>query len=434
MLSRLCGPLGLSLLLTLATGCNGGSGGDNDTEADISPLPPSSSAPDGDTGGTGSPSNGGQGSPASGEPVAPGNYAKVFATPDCPLIAGTESAPFTLLFANLDNAPYFDAIVQDAISNQFQGLAPFRDFPASFAFYQTALSDAEALGCASTGSDIAASFACEDDKVHEAILQQCDIDDIYGVIKVVITDSGYGASGGELIYFGSDSEWPDQDTALYKLRNLVVHEVGHNFGLADLYDGGTNADGSAVTGWESELAREWRNLDGPGCEKWCGSFKPASEYTLSTSAACHTFDNKDSCISYNRNEAGECTTDDGGTVECCAWSEDTVDDYFGSQCTPAWGTEDIGLDCVQGTGCYYGGAYGNSAWRPAKSWPDSIMYGAGHSDGFDGQSERELAEAIRCCGTSDDGTQSCAAFREDYLSFMDNYQPYKQRIGSCGFN
>jgi len=432
MLSRLCRPLGLCLLLFLATGCNGGSGGSADPEADVTPAPPSPSAPDGDPENSGAPSDPGQDTAGSAQMVAPGEYAKVFATPNCPLIAGSESAPFTLVFADLDHAPFFDAIVQDAIANQFQGLAPFRDFPSSFAFYQTALADAEALGCAD--GEAGASFACDDDKVHQAILQQCEIDDIHGVIKVVIADAGYGASGGEVIYFGSDSQWPDQETALFKLRNLVVHEVGHNFGLADLYDGGTNADGSAATGWAKELARAWRNLDGPGCAKWCGGFKPASEYTQSSSAACHTFDNKDSCISYNRNEAGECTTDDGGSVECCTWSEDTVDDYFGTQCAPAWGTEDIGLDCLEGTGCYYGGAYGTNAWRPARSWPDSIMYGAGHSEAFDGASERELTEIIRCCGSSDDATQSCASFREKYVAFMADYQPYKQRLGSCGFN
>lgn len=432
--------LAFTFFLSLLAGCGGGGGGSSDPEPDIGQVPPPSYSPDSgsSSGGSSDTSTGSSGSQPGGpiadsptSAVAPGDYASVA---NCPLVAGSETAEFKLLFIDLDGAPYFDAIVDDAIKNQFQALAPFRDYVSHFAFYQLALSDAASLGCEKTGNTSGASFACDDDKVHQAILQQCDIDDIRGVIKVVIADTGYGASGGEVIYLGSDSSWADAATALHQLRNLVVHEVAHNFGLADLYDGGTNADGSAVTGWPSSLSRQWRNLDGPGCDKWCSSFKPASEYTQSASAACHTFDSKDSCIGYNRDTQGECTTDDGGTVECCAWSEDTVDDYFGSQCTPAWGTEDIGLDCLEGAGCYYGGAYGNNSWRPAKTWSDSIMYGAGHSDAFDSVSERELAEAIRCCGTSDDSTASCASFREEYAAFIKDSQPYKDRVGSCGFN
>lgn len=423
----------LWLFFTLALGCGGGGdSGDSDPGKDLTQVPPPSNSPDGSQSGSGGSSDTSSGSSGSLVAVQPGEYALVNPTPACPLIAGSESAEFKLLFANLENAPYFDEIVEDAIHNQFQQLAPLKDYQSHFAFYRLALSDADSLGCEATGNSSGASFACDNARVHEAILQQCDVDDIHGVIKVVIADTGYGASGGEVIYLGSDSEWADADSALFNLHNLVAHEVGHNFGLADLYDGGTNDDGSPVTGWPSDLSREWHNLDGPGCAKWCNSYKPASEYTLSASAACLTFDSKDACISHNRSEAGECKTDDGGTVACCTWSEDSEDEYFGSQCTPAWGTEDIGLDCLEGTGCYYGGAYGNNSWRPAKSWPDSIMYGAGQSEAFDSVSQRALSDVIRCCGTSDDQTQSCAAFRAEFSTFLSEFQPYKVRMGSCG--
>ncbi|WP_299594793.1 hypothetical protein [uncultured Microbulbifer sp.] len=421
----------LWFILSFAVGCGGG-GSNASEEAELPQVPPPASAPGGSKNGSDASSDTSTAPPGSLVSVQPGEYARVSATPDCPLIAGSETAEFKLLFANLEDAPYFDEIVEDAIHNQFRELAPLKDYEPNFAFFRLALSNAKELGCEATGNNSGASFACDNNKVNEAFLQQCEVDDIHGVIKVVIADTGYGASGGEVIYFGSDGRWPDADTALFNLRNLVVHEVGHNFGLADLYDGGTNADGSAVTGWPSDLSREWHNLDGPGCAKWCNSFKPASEYTLSASAACNTFESRDACISHNRTESGECTTADGGTVACCSWSDEKEDDYFGSQCTPAWGTEDIGLDCLEGTGCYYGGAYGNNSWRPAKSWPDSIMYGAGHSDAFDEVSQRALSEIIRCCGTSDDATQSCSSFRAEYATFLDQFQPYKMRLGSCG--
>ncbi len=429
--------LSLSLLCLLLAGCGGGGSGGDTPKPEVDQAPPPSYSPDSSDGtsdtsaGASGSQSGGQTAEGSSSRVRPGDYASVA---NCPLIAGNETAEFKLLFIDVDKAPYFNEIVDDAIHNQFQALAPFRDFLGHFAFYSLALSGSDALGCEKTGNSSGASFACDDDKVHQAILQQCDIDDIHGVMKVVIADTGYGASGGEIIYLGSDSNWPDTGTALYNLRNLVIHEVGHNFGLADLYDGGVNADGSVVTGWPSDLSRQWRNLDGPGCGKWCSSFKPASEYTQSASAACQTFESKHSCISYNRNDDGQCETNDDGTVTCCAWSEDTVDDYFGGQCTPAWGEENIGLDCLQGAGCFYGGSYGNNSWRPVKSVSESIMYGAVQSDAFDSVSERALSEAIRCCGTADDSTASCAAFRDEFSLFLKEHQPFKDRVGSCGFN
>ncbi|WP_160152225.1 hypothetical protein [Microbulbifer sp. ALW1] len=416
-------PLVLICVVLLMSGCGGGGGGDEDRSstssgnADPGQAPPPSYEP------PPSDSNTGTGSPS----LSPGDYASI---QNCPLVGGSSAAEFKLLFINLDSAPYFDEIVSDAIENQFGALAPFVDYFSHFGFYTLETEGQANLGC-EKGQDEAA-FSCDNSKIHQAIAEQCEVDDMQGIIKVVIADMGYGASGGEIIYLGSDRSWPDSSYALQQLRNIVVHEVAHNFGLADLYDGGINTDGSAVAGWPSEMSRQWANLDGPGCSKWCNNYKPASEYTQSANASCATFTDRASCTSFNRTDAGECKTADGDSYACCAWSEDTTDDYFGSQCTPVWGTEDIGQDCLEGTGCFYGGAYGNNSWRPVKTWDDSIMYGAGHSEAFDTVSEQALREAIRCCGTSDDSTASCSAFRETFNNFLLEYQPYKSRIGSCG--
>lgn len=417
----------LCTLPLLVTGCGGGSSaGDSDTAPKEEPVeaPPTSTAPgsNNSSGGT----TGEISTPSNATAVAPGDYASLSR---CTPIAGSETAEFKVLLANLDGAPHFDEIVTDAIDNQFRVLSPFAEQFSRFAFYRIDLQDFTALGCKAQDGT---AFACDDTKVMQAMDQQCGADDIYGIIKVVVADTGYGASGGEVIYLGSDSSWPDATTALRHLRNIVVHEVGHNFGLADLYETGIDDGGTAVEGWPSELSREWRNLDGPGCSKWCGSYKPASEYTQSASATCPTLTTRDSCTSFNRTEAGECTKGEDGSYQCCAWSDEAKDDYFASQCTPAWGSEDIGLDCLEGAGCYYGGAYGNNSWRPVKTWSDSIMYGAGHSQAFDSVSVRELDETIRCCGSSDDGTQSCEDFRKEYNTFLSQHQPYKQRLGSCG--
>ncbi|MFV8783445.1 hypothetical protein ACNKU7_13600 [Microbulbifer sp. SA54] len=426
-LARLLSALFLS---TLLAACGGGGAAGEAQQAPVEAPNPSGSVPTtpGSSAGTG------QASPDTESgintiQVSPGDYADIA---NCPPFVGSENAEYKLLFINLDSAPYFDDIVDDAITNQFQVLPPYSDYFSRFAFYKMPLSDSAALGCEKSDSTNAAAFSCDDEKIHQAIQQHCAVDDIEGIIKVVIAGAEFGASGGEVIYFGSDASWTDRDTALYYTKNLVIHEVSHNFGLADLYDGGTNKDGSAVTGWPSSLSRQWHNLDGPGCDKWCASAKPASEYILSANSACHTFSDRQSCVDFNRAQDGECKTDDGGSYACCAWSEDTVDDYFGSQCTPAWGTEDIGLDCLDGAGCYYGGAYGNNSWRPVKSPADSIMYSAWQAAEFDSVSRRELAEAIRCCGTADDSTASCEMFRQEYSTFLREHQPFKNRVGSCG--
>lgn len=416
----------ISVVLTLAA-CGGGGSGDSE-DATLQ-APPPSYAPESQPDSSGGVSSGGNVTPGtspSADAVEPGDYAQLTS---CLPFAGSSEAPFKVLFANLDSAPFFDEIVQDAVNNQFRALAPFSEYTSQFAFYDIDLQGFAALGCAHKDSG---GFSCAEEQIHQAILEQCASDDIHGVLKVVIGESDYGASGGEIIYVASDRDWQNVETTLHHLRNIVIHELGHNFGLADLYDSPINADGTSVAGWPSELSREWANLDAPGCSKWCNSFKPSSEYVQSANATCPTLTDRASCTSYNRAADGTCETDENGNYSCCGWSEDTVDDYFGSQCTPVWGSENIGQDCLQGTGCYYGGAHGNNSWRPVKTWEDSIMYGAGHSEEFDAVSEQALREAIRCCGTSDDSTSSCSVFRSEYQTFLQEHQPYKVRVGSCG--
>nr|WP_010132330.1 hypothetical protein [Microbulbifer agarilyticus] len=411
-------------LLQLVTACGGGSSEEDGSDRELTQTPPPSYAPGNGSDSSGSPPT--PGSSGGTQAVPPGEYATL---ERCTPFSGSAEAPLKVIFANLDAAPYFDEIVQDSLENQFRSLAPFAEYQHQFGFYRVNLDGFSAQGCSRIDSG---GFTCDEDKIHQSIYQQCGGDDLHGVIKIVIAEADFGASGGEVIYVASDRDWQDSATALYYLRNIVIHEVGHNFGLADLYDGGVNRDGSAVEGWPSELSREWANLDAPGCSKWCNNFKPASEYTQSESAVCPSFTDRSSCVAYNRSEAGECATDEDGNPTCCAWSSNNEDDYFASQCTPAWGTENIGQDCLQGTGCFYGGAYGNNSWRPAKTWEDSIMYGAGQSTAFDAASERALGEAMRCCGTSDDSTKSCALFRANFTTFMQDFQPYKTRLGSCG--
>lgn len=361
--------------------------------------------------------------------VEPGEYATIS---ECLPFQGSEFSELKIMFINLSDAPHFDALVQNAIDHQFKAISPFSEFVPNMAFYKLDIS-AEGLACEGmNGSESFSGFKCDIEQLHQAIAAECRISDIYGIIKVVIGESIYGGSASEAIYVGSKAH-DSEAMAIQLRRNAIIHEVGHNLGLADLYGGSFNTNGLAEFGWSSAISREWLNLDGPGCPKWCDMFKPPSEYTLSPSAQCHTFETKDACMAFNRDADGFCDADDDGVYNCCGWSE-KKDDYFDSQCTPAWGTENIGLACRNGAGCFYGGAYGISSWRPVRSWEESIMYGPAVADSFDSVSEAAIREVMRCCASQEDSTASCAGFRQEFADFLFGAMLFKQRVGSCGIS
>lgn len=413
--------LAIALILTA---CGGGGGGSDNSETLSSP------GADGDSSSSSSGGNSSNGNAtADRTALSPGSYSSVGA---CSPFTGSESAELKVFFIQLNGVPHFDNLVDDAVNNQFKVLAPFSEYFNNLAFYKIAMGEGADYNCSAT-SAAGSGFTCDDDKIHQTLTEQCAIEDVYGVIKVVIAESPKIGSGGEVIYIGVNPEWPDADSAVAKLRNTIVHEVGHNFGLADLYGGAFNSEGNPEAGWPADIARNWRNLDAPGCSKWCNDYKPASEYTQSASASCPGLGSQSSCLEFNRDADGNCEDSDGdGHPDCCSWESDNSDDYFTASCKPVWGSEDIGLNCRAGSGCFYGGAYGTSSWRPVRDPQDSIMYAPTKSETFDTVSEDELREALRCCASSDDSTGSCSAFRSEFAYFLQDHQLFKERIGSCG--
>ncbi|MFC6979307.1 hypothetical protein [Microbulbifer taiwanensis] len=281
-------------------GCSGGGGGEDETG-----TPGDSPSGAGSSSSSGSSSGSGSGQSGKQEYLAPGSYTSV-TSPSCLPFEGSENAELKILFINLNGAPYFDALVEDAVQRQFKTIAPFSDYYANLAFYRLEINDGQDYQCVGTdgGAHSGSGLSCDDDKIHQAIMEQCPADDIHGLIKIVFASSPNGGAAGEVIYIGANPEWDSEEDALYAQRNTVVHEVGHNFGLADLYGGGFNKDGTPVTGWPSDMSRQWGNLDAPGCSKWCNGFKPASEYTLSTSAACPGFGTRSECLAFNRDAGG----------------------------------------------------------------------------------------------------------------------------------
>lgn len=403
----------------ILTACSNG-GSDSNSPAATKNSPESGESSDGD-------SDANDSEPRSY--FSPGEYATIA---DCIPFEGSEVAEMKIVFINLDGAPYFESITNEAVE-KFRTLSPWDEFFQNLAFYKVSLNGAEDYNCQNNGGPLAGSgLSCDKDKIHQAIDAQCNIDDVNGVMKVVIAPSDHNNSAGEIIYIASRSSWDTEEEALEALHFEVIHEVSHDLGLADLSGGGYRKDGYPVRGWPSRTSREFLNLDGPGCSKWCDSFKPASEYVISESAQCQHFDDRNSCLGFHRNTEGECEDADGdGHYDCCAWSDEPADDYFGGQCTPVWGSEDIGLACLDGAGCYYGGAHGNNSWRPVRDSDDSIMY-SHDAEQLDSVSARAIRDAMRCCASTEDSSTACTDFRTDYADLLNDAMVYKQRIGSCG--
>lgn len=254
--------------------------------------------------------------------------------------------------------------------------------------------------------------------------------DSTGIIKVGVVEASYTARAGEVIYIGG---YPvdDEQMALAALENTVIHELAHNLGLADLYGAWLNFDGSPSQAWPPEFSRRFLNVDGPGCPKWCNGFKPASEYVDSPTAICRTFESKDACITYNRDAMGDCTsTGDDGNYECCVWDDDQPFEYFGGHCAPHQGTENIGLDCLAGAGCYFGAAQSQYAWRSTNFQDESLM-SSPYATAFSSVEVRALTQVVDCCLTATDADPLCADFRQEYADFL-HENNFKHWIGSCG--
>lgn len=363
------------------------------------------------------------------ETAAPHTYysADDYATvSNCLPFQGSEVAELKVFFLNIGDVPHFGAIVDDAVAD-FESIAPWNEFIANIAFYELDLADAAALGCDSSGF-----YKCDIEKIHQAIQSECAVDDVKGVVKIGFAEADKLGALGEVTYVTTRPEWTQESDVIDGLGNMVIHQVAHDLGLADYLHGSYSRSGDAVRGWDSAIARQWLNLDEPGCPKWCDSFKPVAEYILSESAECRNFTERNACVSFNRNSEGRCEDVDGdGHDDCCGWNEGHTDDYFESSCTPVSGSEDIGLACRDGAGCFYGGAHGNNSWRPVKSSEDSIMYSA-HAPAFDTISEDAIREVMRCCASSEAGSAACEEYRIKFADFLLDTMEYKDRLGSCG--
>lgn len=336
--------------------------------------------------------------------------------------------PFTILFVNINDAPYFNELVDDIIQNQLKVIPPFNKYFRSMSFYRLNITLEDTSICTSASLGLGGSgFQCDNSVIHTKIMEKCPINPSRTIILAFL-ESEYGGSGGEIIYLGTSST-RNLQTQLALSKNAAIHEIGHNFGLADLYYGTYYSDGRPSQFWDTPLSRSFYNVDGPGCKKWCGARKDVSEY----SSACLDFTDKDQCISYAREPLETGGTGGYCSGDCCVWSDQKFE-YFNTNCVPTWGTEDIGLRCLRNSGCYFGAVYGNYAWRPVLNNNQSIMFRT-PSNKFNTVEERHISNVFKCCYPSISGNNldvSCMKFRRDFINFLKNYN-FKKTIGSCSY-
>ena len=347
----------------------------------------------------------------------------------CEPFLGEKDNPLKILFVKLGNAPYFNELRDDMINNQMKTIPPFKKNFDKMSFYSIEIDFSEDFNCEGSGGSLSGSgFFCDNEKIYQEINQQCTIDDTRGIVTIVIGESEFGGTGGDIIYLGATAE-RELQIQLGISRNVVVHEVGHNFGLADLYYGTFYFDGSPSQFWPTDFSRAFLNVDGPGCSKWCESYKPLFEYTQSISSQCIQFNDRESCVSFGRDSEKFCTYT-GDHPDCCVWSEESFE-YFETNCVPAFGSEDIGIDCYVGSGCYYGAVYGNYAWRPVLNQRDSIMFSL-TAENFSTIEENILNKIFDCCLSPLSSQDVCKDFRIEFVELLQNYN-WKKRIGSCGY-
>jgi len=361
--------------------------------------------------------------------LSPNEYSTISG---CAPFIGDNNASLKILFVNLDHVNYFDEVINDAIYNQLKEISPFKENFNSLALYSIDLENETYMGCGIRGGNglSGSGFGCNDEKIYLKIKEKCQVDDFRGIITVVFVETdGGGGEGGDIIYIGVRST--NSVNELIPIpKNAVIHEIGHNFGLADLYYGTFYFSGQPSQFWPTGFSRAFLNVDGPGCGKWCGSYKPVSEYSQSFSSQCLKFSDKQTCISFSRTQDKSCNYSTHFTPDCCVWSDEKFE-YFNTNCVPAFGSENIGIDCLNGTGCYYGAVYGNYAWRPVLNPVESIMFSQPSATKFDPVSLRELNKVFECCLSSNSLNSDCASFRKEYSDFLQKYN-FKKRIGSCG--
>lgn len=170
-------------------------------------------------------------------------------------------------------------------------------------------------------------------------------------------------------------------------HSVTVHEFSHLLGLRDeavrasvyttypaYFGSNTNYDLNVI---KNEL-KDAPNCDVAGCPKWCNDYikvPSGPHYEL--------------CKNLSENSCRENVN--------CVWIS-SQDPYYKTQCIPLDDHINIGLSCLNGTGCYHS-CNGVGAWRPAdyiepEHRPTSIMFYTMNALGFDAVDQRYLKSVL----------------------------------------
>jgi len=223
---------------------------------------------------------------------------------------------------------------------------------------------------------------------------------------IILFDSDYTSGGAEIQQLNlasSNYVW------------TFVHEFGHQFGgLADEYMLKNSPSYHCGNYIENNNKEEfvinlgncfenynkglfyYPNLDVLGCPKWC------EDYDISK-----LIEENEICMIYSNEE--DCSTFREGI---CTWFETKHPD-LDTHCVRSQGHEDIGINCIEGTQCLFGGDYGQLAFNPGGN---SIMFGGTE---FTMPSKNHLENILECCYPSKN-TQECNEFKNKYKNIPDN--------------
>jgi hypothetical protein len=228
-------------------------------------------------------------------------------------------------------------------------------------------------------------------------------DDYIYVIIGYDDSETFGLGGGTPSYYSVShrkGQHEFEDTV-----SVFIHEFGHSLGLHDLYL-------PAYQNWDPQVmvnSSSIPNCDNtPGCPKWCkGKALPPFQ------TVCSNFLNKEDCIAHS--------TD----LECLWFDE--LEPYFKTRCVrnADYQNHNIGTECINGTGCYWGCA--TAGYRPVSpnNFADRFSQtidSSGKKHIYEPVSEKFIRDIFNCCYP-----QSCTQYDSNYCrNFSRTYPQYER--------
>lgn len=274
----------------------------------------------------------------------------------------------------------FSSVVSEHIDfdAKYKGLLYFEPFKSSgekFKFWKTGNLPADVEGSFTQKkcryADSSEVFTCATEIKNWLQSIGCSYDKALVVVNNSIGEAGGGwaeSLGGRIASTIAREYPPFQNQGHME----TVHEFAHLLGLTDEVVRST----PYIT--YNYTIETIPNGDVAGCSKWCGDY-------VKTPSGSHY----ELCKNLSEQSCRENVN--------CGWLG-VPDSYYKTQCVPVDDHVNIGLACVENTGCYHN-SNGIGAWRPADyaepgHRPTSIMFYMMNALGFDGVDQRYLKSVL----------------------------------------